>query len=276
MKSVHQMVKRIQMSKLLPSRRLMVAVSTLFLILLFSVPLAGAYPSKTSGLDKEQLLQQARALINKDKTNRANMEKASLILKDLTERFPNDIHMLVYLSEAYYRMVDPDEDIGRVFPYFKKAGDCAQKALAIDPHCAQAHYWYGLFLLRKAQNSWVLKAYGLAREAIAELEKVRDSMPAYDHAGASRVLALLYYTAPGWSPFGDIDKSIALAKEATTLASGYLLNHLYLAQAYQKRGDKDLAIAQYRTMLDLPFDHTDRQSIGLREKAHKQLLALSG
>ena len=84
------------------------------------------------------------------------------------------------------------------------------------------------------------------RQGIAELEKVRRELPAYDGAGASRVLGLLHCLAPGWTPFGNINKSIELEKEAVRLAPDYALNRLYLANAYAKRGDREAAIREYQ------------------------------
>ena len=118
----------------------------------------------------------------------------------------------------------------------------------MDPSSPEGHYWHGLFLLKKAQKRG-LTGYFIVKEGIRELEKVRKEKPDYDHAGASRVLGLLYCLAPGWTPFGDLNKSIALGKESTRLAPNYPLNHLYLANAYKKQGDTAAAIREYKEIL---------------------------
>jgi tetratricopeptide (TPR) repeat protein len=112
------------------------------------------------------------------------------------------------------------------------------------------------------------------KEGIRELEKVRKSMPGYDHAGASRVLSLLYCLAPGWSPFGNLDKSIELGKEATRLAPNYGLNRLYLAEAYQKRGDKQAAIREYRAILTASAKMPGKQTDGFSQQARLKLRSL--
>jgi hypothetical protein len=57
----------------------------------------------------------------------------------------------------------------------------------------EGHYCHALFLLKQAQKRGI-SALFIVKEGIRELERVRRDLPAYDHAGASRVLGLLYYS----------------------------------------------------------------------------------
>ena len=106
----------------------------------------------------------------------------------------------------------------------------------------------------------------VAEDGINQLEKVRQQMPEYEHGGASRTLGLLYTKAPGWSPFGDRGKAVFFAKESTKLAPEYLLNRVYLAEAYQKDGNKKAAIQELQKILsNSPTNNP------LREKARIML-----
>ena len=96
------------------------------------------------------------------------------------------------------------------------------------------------------------------RQGIAELEMVRRERPTYDEAGASRVLGLLYRLAPGWTPFGNINKSIELEKEAVRLAPNYALNRLYLANAYAKQGDREAAVREYQAIIAASADKPEK------------------
>ena len=255
-----------------------IVVSLLFMIFLYFafLPSAGADVHKERMGDKEAVLHQARQLMDKEETNRVNMKKAASLLERYAPKFPDEFRIPLYLAEAYYRMVDPAEDIQKGYPYFEKAGVYAQKALRMEPGRMESHYWHGLFLLRKAQKVSIFQAYFVAREGVRELELVRESMPAYDHGGASRVLGLLYYKAPGWSPFGDVNKAVRYEEEATRIEPHYLLNRLYLAEAYQKQGDNAAAIREYRIILasssSLPGGKGGNP---FREMARSRLLALS-
>ena len=119
----------------------------------------------------------------------------------------------------------------------------------MDPDRIEASYWYGLFLLRKAQHVSVFRAYFVVKKGIDQLKRVRQIIPEYEHGGASRILGLLYTKAPKWSPFGDPAKGIFFAEESTKLDPDYLLNRVRLAEAYQKHGDKKAAIQALHEIL---------------------------
>lgn len=222
-------------------------------IMLFAAQPARCGHSAGEAAKKEAVLKRASRLIHSDETDRKNMQKAVELLESFFKEFPRDKQFPVYLAEAYYRAANPEQDIDRTYPYFQKAGDYAQVALELDPDCIEAHYWNGLFLLRKAQKTNIFSAYFVAREGIHELERVRDVMPGYDHAGASRTLGLLYAKAPEWSPFGDREKALRLAEETTRIAPNYLLNRVYLAEAYGILGKRQAAVRQWHKVLAATF-----------------------
>lgn len=201
------------------------------------------------GPDKEAILKEARGVLDRDQVGPKGWGEAISHLEGYAPQFPGEVRFPLYLAEAYYRLADPEADVAREYPYYEKTETYAKKVLELDPGRVEGRYWYGLALLKKAQKQGGVGAYFIVREGIKELEKVRQALPAYDYAGAARVLGLLYCVAPKWSPFGDLDKSIRLAQEATRLAPGYPLNRLYLADAYKKRGDKEAAIREYKQVL---------------------------
>jgi len=221
---------------------------------------------------KGDVLRKARALLDKDELNRGNMRKAAAILESNLSLFPKEIRFPLYLAEAYNRMADPDGKIEDTFSLFRKSGFYAKKVLEAAPNMTEAHYWHGLYLLRKAQKKGIFGGYSITKKAIEEIEEVREALPSYDHGGASRVLAILYFTAPGWTPFGDIDRAVCLGEEAARLAPDYLLNRMYLARAYEKRGNKASAVAQYRKILSACSDAPDRHGdTRFAEEARRRL-----
>jgi tetratricopeptide (TPR) repeat protein len=222
----------------------------------------------------EAVLKEARATLDQDPPNPAKLRQTVSVLESYQAQFPHEVRFPLFLAEAYYRLADPSGDISKEFVYFEKTGFYAQQVMAMDPSRTEAHYWHGLFLLRKAQKLGGIRAFFIVRRGIAELEKVRQAVPTYDHAGASRVLGLLYCLAPGWTPFGNLDKSIALGKEATRLDPDYMLNRLYLADAYKKRGDKEDAIREYQAILDALGNGPEEEAQDFSERARTMLREL--
>jgi tetratricopeptide (TPR) repeat protein len=243
------------------------------LVLAFAAPSFATIAPVKKLATKEAVLREAKGLIDHNHSNKENLRQAISLLEGYRHQFPNDIRFPLYLAEAYYRLADPAADVSREFPYYEKSEAYAEQVLAMDPNRPEGHYWHGLFLLKKAQKRG-LTGYFIVKEGIQELEKVRKEKPGYDHAGASRVLGLLYCLAPGWTPFGDLDKSIALGKESTRLAPNYPLNHLYLANAYKKQGDKASAIREYKEILSASAKTPGKQEVDCSGQARLMLRSL--
>ena len=254
--------------------RLVLGIFTITLLGSLPAPSVMAGTSVQNPANGEAILQEARAAIDQVTTDQTKLRQTIALLEGNKAQFPTEIRFPLYLAEAYYLLADSSADAAREFVNFEKTGSYAEEALALDPNRAEAHYWHGLFLLRKAEKQGGIRAYVIVRQGIAELEKVRQSMPTYDHAGASRVLGLLYCLAPGWSPFGNLDKSIALGKEATRLAPDFSLNRLYLANAYKKRGDKEAAIREYQAILTASATRTKNRAEDISEQARLMLREL--
>jgi tetratricopeptide (TPR) repeat protein len=252
-------------------KRMVLGLVIMIISLSLTAPLALASSARLA--DKDAVLKQVKKLIEQEPPNRQNLLEALSLLQGYSVQFPQESRFPLYMAEAYYRLADPAADVNREFAYYEKTGQYAKKAMEMDPNRVEAHYWYGLFLLKEAQKRG-LRGYFTVKAGIRELEKVRKSMPGYDHAGASRVLGLLYCLAPGWSPFGNLDKSIELGKEATRLAPNYMLNRLYLADAYQKRGDKQAAIKEYREVMALSAKTPGKLAEGLSQQARLKLRSL--
>ncbi len=259
-----------------PQTKAIVALTIFLILLLVSLPAA---PSMANIIDKNQsgmdaVLGEAYAEIAQDQPDPAKLRRAIALLESNQSQFPQEIRFPLYLAEAYYRLANPDADISREYVYYEKTGSYAEQALALNPHCAEARYWHGLFLLRKAHKQGGIGAFFIVKKGIAELEKVRLAKPTYDHAGASRVLGLLYFLAPGWTPFGNLGKAIAMEEEATRLAPDYSLNHLYLANAYKKRGDKEAAIREYQAILTASGALSANRANDISEQARTNLREL--
>lgn len=258
----------------LSCRRLGVGVLLMILSLLLSVSSSPASADRQISNQKQAILLEARSRLDQEPRNPKKLREAISLLEGYAPQFPDEVRFPLYLAEAYYCLADPEADVNREFPYYEKAETYAHKVLEMNPNRAEGHYWYGLALLKRAQKQGGVSAYFVAKKGIKELETVRQAMPSYDHAGASRVLGLLYCLAPQWTPFGDLNKSIRLAQEATSLAPDYPLNRLYLANAYKKRGDKDAAIREYQKLLADAAYLPARQAEGFSQQAIDNLRSL--
>ena len=113
----------------------------------------------------------------------------------------------------------------------------AEACLALEPQAAACLYGHAvaLGLQTKAHPA---RAGDLLKKMLDALTSAEAADPNYDHAGPSRVRALLLIRAPGW-PLGpgDSDAGLEAARRAAALQPQYPPNLLALGEALAKTGD---------------------------------------
>ena len=89
-------------------------------------------------------------------------------------------------------------------------------------------------------------AIGLLNSMLMDLGSAEDLDPNFDHAGPSRVRALVLLRAPAW-PLGpgDADSALEWARRAVMLQPQYPPNLLALAETQAKTGDAPNAADNY-------------------------------
>lgn len=121
----------------------------------------------------------------------------------------------------------------------------ADACVALAPQSAACLYYQGVALGLEVRVH-PTRAGELLKSMLDALSSADAIDPRYDHAGPSRVRALVLTRAPGW-PLGpgDPDAGVVAARKAVTLASTYPPNVLALAEALAKTGDADGARDNY-------------------------------
>lgn len=112
--------------------------------------------------------------------------------------------------------------------------EACEKALALEPDSAAAHYYLGMNQgqLARTMN---LGALRIVNEMEAHFETARKLDPEFDYAGPDRNLGLLYFEAPGWPlSVGNRSKASAHLHKAVDLAPHYPENRLNLMEACQR------------------------------------------
>lgn len=273
MKIKRLLVERRQGQPTLQQRRRPGKWSTVVLLALVSItfgPRAGRAADEQ--INKEKTLHKACHLIEGEDAALSDLQQGVDMLLQHQDKLAADIRFPICLARAYYRMGDPDNDSDSAYNNYEKVGHYAKMALEMDPGSTAAHYWYGLHLLKKAQKIGGLQALFIVKEGIQELELVRRTLPQYDHGGASRVLGVLYCRAPLWTPFGNLEKCVALAEESVRLAPDHDDNRRYLAEAYQKRAEN----RAQTTLKASPRAHFPNASSTKDEDLLREFLGQSG
>jgi tetratricopeptide (TPR) repeat protein len=123
----------------------------------------------------------------------------------------------------------------------------ARQALARDSNCAPAHYYLGMNLGQLARTR-TLGALRLVSEMERAFQAARRLDARFDFAGPDRNLGLLYLQAPVIGSIGDRKKAREHLERAVALAPEYPENHLNLAEARWKWGDRTGALRAFTTL----------------------------
>ena len=126
------------------------------------------------------------------------------------------------------------------------ATEGSQWCLQFSPADLGCRYWQAVAIGVQAREKKSTGLDALPR-MIELLESVAAEDPAYDHAGAFRVQALVYLRAPEWpTGLGDADEGLDRAERAIAIDDGYAPNWLALGEALQAIEEPEDAEKAYR------------------------------
>jgi len=177
-------------------------------------------------------------------SERARFEAAFLKARLARLEGTNSVELCWRFAHAAFDWADAqarDRDRARIA---QSGIDACNAALALDPTCAQAHYFLALNLGQLAQT----KTFGALRmvpriEAAFAAALAAD--PSVDNAGPDRGLGLLYLEAPGWpTSVGDRAKARHHLEKCVERAPTHPGNRLSLAEALLGWRDREGARAQ--------------------------------
>jgi tetratricopeptide (TPR) repeat protein len=134
---------------------------------------------------------------------------------------------------------------------FAKASETLEKAVALAPSDAEAHFWLGRAYGQEAMESNLLKQAGLAKKTKAEFEKAVELDPG--HLGARGDLVQYYLLAPGFMG-GSVDKAreqAAEIKKRDAVRGSLALVNVHLDQKDTGAAERELRAAIQTAPADL-------------------------
>ena len=145
-------------------------------------------------------------------------------------------------SRVYFALADQaDSDLKRSKRawYAKQGVQLAHDAIAANPKGVEGHYYLALNLgYVAATYSFYQKSvrFQSARDLVEEMAKeakaAADLDERYDHAGARRLLGVVYLRAPGWpASIGDPEEGLMQLKRTIEIDPAFPHNRLYYAEA---------------------------------------------
>lgn len=240
-----------------------------FPISVLVVSLAGA------ALAAATLEQADRLLVDPQVTKDKALQALSIYESLLPAAGPERLLVLARLARAAFFLGDL-ADGGQRRLYYEQGRQYAETIVREFPDRVEGHYWLGLNLAGLADVSR-MQGMRLLPKIMAALERAAAIDPAYDQAGAYRVLGRIYYEAPGRPlSVGDIAKSLALLQKASQLAPGNSTNYLYLGEALLKAGRPAEARAQLEKVLTASENADGPRGLEADRRKAQEILARWG
>jgi tetratricopeptide (TPR) repeat protein len=161
----------------------------------------------------------------------AALEEARALCDAEVAAAPNDAERLWRAARVIFtQSEEPARAPAERSQLGKVAWDLAERALAIDPHSAAAHYWAALAIGSYAEGIGILKALasGIEGKFTRHLQRASELDPGYDHGNIPVVWAAYHLEVP-W-PKRDRKRAEAELAQALRMNPDSLRARLYLAR----------------------------------------------
>jgi tetratricopeptide (TPR) repeat protein len=156
---------------------------------------------------------------------------------------PNNLKLLISLANAHLDAGDElYSDIPKRIEVYQAGADYAEKALALNPQDAQAHFLYAANLGHIAQLKGVLVSAFLIREIKGHVEESIRLSP--HHAPSLHMMGMILDGLP-WFLGGDAEESVIYLERAVAADPNYAHARLNLGKVYLKQGRAQAAREQF-------------------------------
>lgn len=224
---------------------------TLFELLALWYPLSVSSAGESVWMHEGDALWEERSEVRK-------VEEAIDAYTKVLEANPENYEAHWKIARAYFLLGDMLDEIQENSSKHKELGKegmrYGERASALNPLGIEGHYYYGLCLAKYTLGISFLTALteGLASKYETHMEQALAINKNYDSAGPLMALGRYWHKIP-W-PKRDMKKSIAYLEEAIANAPMNIRGRFYLAEAYLKVKQKDLAKEQLTIATQLPVD----------------------
>lgn len=179
------------------------------------------------------------------------------------------------MARQMWWQADGETDSGAMEKLSRTGWDWGKKAVAQNPGGVEGNFWTSVCIGQYSLAIGILRALanGLESEFNKYLDKSIQINKAYAGAGPLRTKGNYWQSLP-W-PKRDLDKALSTLQEAVKIAPEGMRSRLYLAETYEKRGEKNAAIAECDKIIKARSDKVevgDYPRILARATALKQRL----
>jgi tetratricopeptide (TPR) repeat protein len=208
--------------------------------------LAAALPD-----DPAALMQHAEGIWARTRAPRP-LAEAAVALEKAAALAPADAGARWRAARVYVALAEKARESEARRALARRGATWAKAALGVAPASTEGLYYLGsaLGLAASAELAPTLEDQSAIEEPFVRLV---ESAPGFEQGGPLRILGTLYMQAPPWpAGVGDVDEGMVLLERAIREFPDHPLNHLFIAKAFVKLGQRDRARSPLERVLSFP------------------------
>ena len=188
-----------------------------------------------------------------DRAVLANAQKAAAIWQARLDRDPKDFEAAWKRARAAYWIGGHEQEQAARDRGYDEGMAAARLAIAARPNAPDGHFWLAANMAGFAQDHGIRGGLKYRGDIRASLEKTLSLDPAFLQGSADRALGRWYFKVPGLFG-GSKKKSEEHLRKALSYNPRSIISHIFLAETLEAMDRKDDAIAELKTVLNLPPD----------------------
>lgn len=183
------------------------------------------------------------------------MREAGEALQQALKAAGGEYSVLWRCARHNYWMADRAVDDRAKKDFAQKGWKCAEKAVGLEPDGIEGHYFFAVNVGAYAQAVGILRALtqGLEGLFLRHLEVALAKDDAFERSGPRLSKGRYYWELP-W-PRRDLEKAAAEFSVAMKQHPEGLRAWVFMAEAYEKAGKRDLAVTALRKVLSESVDY---------------------
>jgi len=170
----------------------------------------------------------------------SRVRRAISLLNEVVKNDPENYEAFRRLAKYYHFLGDHVKDEDEKKDVFEKGIGAGKRAVALQPHKADGHFWLAANYGSSAEYRSFLTRWRIVKPMREELEAAIRIDPRHENGSAYALLGKLYAEAPGLFG-GDLKRGIEYGEKAVEIGPDNSLAKLFLAESYFRAGRKSEA-----------------------------------
>lgn len=253
-------------------------ISLFLLPLCFQISVPLYSENLTNLIPPNELAAQSMKKADQAYFKRTDITQARVALElyeDVLRYEPQNVEALWKASRTCWWVAEHSDSTIEKINTFRIGMELAEKAIAIDPNCVEAHFWNGSNMGSFGEAKGILKSLFLVKPVRKEMNEVIRIDPKFQGGAGYRVLGIVDYKVPGFAG-GSRDRAIENLNKAFSIDPNNFFTYYYLAEYFSTINEFGKAKEYLLGLEKLKTDDENMPDLLMMQKKGNDLLKRLG